>query len=222
MTFVEARPLQLQSAYPEDEFFGPNPQKGNNPMEQYQEKLLERGHLTLFGEIGEETIERLAEKFLFLSTAPTRRKRPKDITLWINSPGGLLQPTFALIDLLTQMKNDLMTVAMGTVESAAVLVLLAGTTGKRYITPHCSLMVHEYSWSNSGSYTEMNSRMREVRRTIDKQLDYMSERTGKSKTQLKKIVRHEETWLTPEEALEWGLVDKILERSEGRRRVRAK
>ena len=176
-------------------------------MERYQEKLLEKGHLTLFGEIDEEQVEALVEQMLYLTA---NRRKPRPITLWINSTGGLLQPTFALIDLFGQVKTPVSTVGMGTVESAASLVLMAGTPGKRAIMKNCSLMVHEYSWSNSGSFTEMSSRMKEVQHTIEKQLAFMSRHTGKTRVSLREIVRHEETWLTPDEAVKWGIVDKVL------------
>ncbi len=176
-------------------------------MERFQEKLLEKGHLTLFGEIDEENVQSLVERMLYLSTA---RRKPAPITLWINSTGGLLQPTFALIDLFGQLETTVATIGMGTVESAASLVLMAGAKGKRSIMQNCSLMVHEYSWSNSGSFTEMSSRMKEVQHTIRKQTEFMAERTGKSKSSLKQIVKHEETWLTPEECVKWGIVDRVL------------
>jgi ATP-dependent Clp protease protease subunit len=175
-------------------------------MEKFQEKLLDKGHLVLFGEIEEENVQDMVEQLLYLSTG---RRRPRAITIWINSTGGLLQPTFALCDLFDQLEIPVHTVGMGTVESAAALVLMAGAKGKRSMMRNCSLMVHEYSWSNSGSYTEMSSRMKEVQSTIDKQLAFMSHHMKKSLTELKKVVKHEESWLTPEEAIKWGIVDKI-------------
>ncbi|MBI3893452.1 MAG: ATP-dependent Clp protease proteolytic subunit [Candidatus Wallbacteria bacterium] len=176
-------------------------------MERYQERILERGHLLLYGEIDEDTIRALIEQLLYLTAG---KKRPVPVTMWINSTGGLLQPTFALADFLARMKTPITTIGMGTVESAAALILMAGSRGKRCIMRNCSLMVHEYSWSNSGSFTEMSSRMKEVRNTIQKQLAFMSKHSGKSVDSLREIVRHEETWLTPEEAIKWGIVDKIL------------
>lgn len=185
----------------------PNARKeGRKGMERYQEKVLEKGHLTLIGEIDEETVQGLIEQVLYLATC---KRKPVPVTLWINSTGGLLQPTFALIDLFGRLKVPVSTIGMGTVESAAALLLMSGTKGRRSLLPNCSLMVHEYSWSNSGSFTEMNSRMKEVQHTIDKQLTFMAKHTGRSREALRAIVKHEETWLTPQEAVKWGIVDKL-------------
>ncbi len=177
------------------------------PMERYQERILDKGHLVLFGEIDEENTRQLVEQLLYLTAS---KKRPVPVTIWINSTGGLLQPTFALADFLCRLKVPVTTIGMGTVESAAALILMSGSKGKRSMMKNCSLMVHEYSWSNSGSFTEMSSRMKEVKNTIQKQLAFMSKHSGKSVDALREIVRHEETWLTPEEAVKWGIVDKVL------------
>ncbi|MBI2945780.1 MAG: ATP-dependent Clp protease proteolytic subunit [Candidatus Wallbacteria bacterium] len=177
------------------------------PMERYQERILEKGHLLLFGEIDEDMIRQLIEQLLYLTSG---KKRPVPVTMWINSTGGLLQPTFALADFVSRLKVPIHTVGMGTVESAAALILMSGSKGKRALMRNCSLMIHEYSWSNSGSFTEMSSRMKEVQNTIKKQLAFMSRHSGKTAEELKAIVRHEETWLTPEEAVKWGIIDKVL------------
>jgi ATP-dependent Clp protease protease subunit len=181
-------------------------------MEKHVEKLIDHGHLTLFGEIDEEKVEDLMEKMLYLTkvkSAGRRRRRPSQITLWINSAGGLLQPAFALVDLFDILGRPVSTVGLGSVESAAALVLMAGTKGRRFVTRHCSVMLHEYTWSNSGSFTEIQGRLKEVHQTLDKQLAVMSRFTGKSRSDLRKILKHEETWLTPQEAIEWGIVDKL-------------
>ena len=178
-------------------------------MEKYQEKNLDSGNIFVFGEIHEERIERVIEQTIYLSSK--KRGRPKELRVWLNSPGGLLQPALALADLFDSLKVDVRTIGLGTVESAAAFVLMAGTRGKRYISKYSSIMLHEFSWSNSGSYTEMNSRQREIERTLERQSEFVASCTGKTVSQIKTILRHEETWLAPEEAIEWGLVDGIYD-----------
>ena len=178
-------------------------------MEKFQEKNLEQGNVFVFGEIHEERIERIIEQILYLSSK--KRGRPKEITVWINSPGGLLQPALALADLFDHIKPKIKTIGLGTVESAAAYVLMAGTKGKRFISKYSSIMLHEFSWSNSGSYTEMASRQKEIEKTRERQSEFVSAKSGKSIAQIKKILRHEETWLSPQEAIEWGLVDGIYD-----------
>ena len=178
-------------------------------MEKFQEKNLDAGNVFVFGEIHEERIERIIEQILYLSSK--KRGRPKEITVWINSPGGLLQPALALADLFDHIKPKIKTIGLGTVESAAAYLLMAGTKGRRFISRYSSVMLHEFSWSNSGSYTEMASRSKEIEKTRERQTEFVMSRTGQTKQKVKKILRHEETWLSPEEAVEWGLVDGIYD-----------
>ncbi len=178
---------------------------GGGAMEKYEEKLLDKGHVMIFGNILEEKMERVIEQLLYLET----KRGVKTITVWIDSTGGLLQPALAVADVFEHCSKPIKTIGIGSVESAATFILVAGTKGMRYVSRNCSLMVHEFSWSNSGSYTEMTSRMKEIEATYRRQFDFLSRHTGKSEKELRRIVKHEETWLTPEEAIEWGFVDDV-------------
>ncbi len=176
-------------------------------METFQTKNLDRGHITVFGEIDDEKIQSVIEQLIYLET----KRSLKEITLWINSPGGYLQPSFGLADFMTQLSKPIRTIGVGTVESASTVILTSGTPGLRILTPSSSLMIHEYSWSNSGSVTEMRGRMTEIQNTARKQLEHLVRVSGRSLEEAQKLLQHQETWLSPEAAIEWGLVDAVLD-----------
>lgn len=175
-------------------------------MDDYKADLLDRGHVTVFGEVEEDRIQEALEQIFYLEGKP----EVEEITLWINSDGGLLQPAFGLADMLELVETPVRTIGLGTVESAATVLLTAGTPGRRFLTRNASVMVHEYSWANSGSVTEMRGRMTEIQNTSRKQIDHLRRTTGLSEKAVRKLLRHEETWLVPEQAVELGLVDAVL------------
>lgn len=176
-------------------------------MESFQTKNLDRGHLTLFGEVDDERIQTLIEQLLYLEL----RRSLKEITLWINSAGGLLQPAFGLADLMEYCQKPIRTIGLGTVESAATVLLMAGTPGRRLLARNASVMLHQFSWANSGSLTEMEGRLSEIKNTARKQVAHLARCTGKSTAEVRALLKHQETWLTPEAAIEWGIVDRVLD-----------
>lgn len=176
-------------------------------MEAFQTKNLDKGHITLFGEVDDEMVQTLIEQLLYLEA----RRSVREITMWINSTGGLLLPAFGLTDVMGLLATPIRTIGLGTVESAATVVLTSGTPGRRLMTPTASMMLHEYAWSNSGSMTEMRGRMSEIRNTARKQVEHLVRVTGRPEAEVKKLLRHEETWLTPPEAQALGLIDGQLD-----------
>jgi len=176
-------------------------------MDKFQERNLDSGNIFLFGEIDDENSQQAIEQLLYLNSK--KRARPKTITVWINSPGGLLQPAYAMVDIFGKLKSQVRTIGIGTVESAAAFVLMGGTKGQRLLSRYASVMIHEYFWSNSGSFTEIKGRQIEIENTRKRQVQFISEYSGKTLAQAGKFLRHEEVWLCAEEALKHGIVDNI-------------
>lgn len=176
-------------------------------MEDYQAENLDRGHVYLIGEVDDDKIGALIEQLVYLG----RRRRVAEVTLWVNSSGGLLQPAFALVDLMAALGKPVRTVGLGTIESAAALILIGGTRGLRLMTRCASMMLHEYSWSNSGSVTEMRGRMTEIQNTLKKQIEHLVRCSGRDEDAVRALLKHEETWLTPVQAVEWGLIDRVVD-----------
>lgn len=176
-------------------------------MEAFQTKNLDKGHITLFGEVDDEMVQTLIEQMIYLEG----KRSVREITLWVNSTGGLLLPAFGLADVMALLATPIRTIGLGTVESAATVVLTSGTRGRRLMTASASMMLHEYAWSNSGSMTEMRGRMAEIKNTARKQVEHLVRVTGRSEAEVKKLLRHEETWLSPAQAQERGLVDGVLD-----------
>jgi ATP-dependent Clp protease protease subunit len=176
-------------------------------VEEFQTDNLDRGHVYLIGEVDDEKIGMLIEQLVYLG----RRRRVTEVTLWVNSSGGLLQPAFALVDLMAALGKPVRTVGLGTIESAAALILIGGTRGRRLMTRCASMMLHEYSWSNSGSVTEMRGRMTEIQNTLKKQVEHLVRCSGRGEDEVRALLKHEETWLTPVQAVEWGLIDRVVD-----------
>ena len=176
-------------------------------MEAYQTKNLDKGHIALFGEVDDEMVQTLIEQLIYLEG----KRSVREVTLWINSTGGLLLPAFGLADVMGVLATPIRTIGLGTVESAATVVLTSGTRGRRLMTPTASMMLHEYAWSNSGSMTEMRGRMTEIKNTARKQVEHLSQVTGRPEAEVRKLLRHEETWLDPARAQELGLVDGVMD-----------
>lgn len=176
-------------------------------MESFQVRNLDRGHITVFGEVDDEKVQAVVEQLLYLEA----RASVREITIWINSTGGLLQPAFGLADVMELLSTPVRTIGLGTVESAATVILTSGTRGRRLLTRSSSIMIHEYSWSNSGSVTEMRGRMSEIRNTAAKQVEHLAKVCQKPPAEVRKLLKHEETWLRPEDAIAWGMVDGVLD-----------
>ncbi len=137
----------------------------------------------------------------------------KDIYLYINSPGGSVTAGLAIYDTMKYIKPDVCTICVGQAASSAALILSSGTKGKRFALPHSRMMLHQPWGGAGGQATDIQIQAKEITR-IKKQLNkILSENTGKDIDQIEKDVQRD-FFLAPEEAIEYGLIDKILIRSE--------
>lgn len=135
----------------------------------------------------------------------------KDIILYINSPGGIVTSGLAIYDTICHVKPDVQTICIGSAASMAAVLLAAGTKGKRFILPHGKVMLHQPSGMTTGQSSDIQIHAREIMKTKKEMNSIISRHTGKSVEDVTKLTDRD-FYLTAEEAIEFGLVDEILNR----------
>ena len=133
----------------------------------------------------------------------------KDINLYLNSPGGVTTSGLAIYDTMQYIKPDIATICMGQAASMAALLLAAGAKGKRYALPHSRIMIHQPLGGMQGQATDIDIHAREILKTRDTLNRILAEHTGQD---VKKITEDTERdfFMSPESALEYGIIDKII------------
>ena len=132
----------------------------------------------------------------------------KDICMYINSPGGYLSEMYAIYDVMSYIKPDIVTVGYGTCASAASFLLAAGTKGKRYALPNSNIMIHELSSGVSGKYHEIINETEHIKSQYDKMAKDYVKFTGQSLSKIQKDMKID-YYMSPEEAKKYGLIDEI-------------
>ena len=134
----------------------------------------------------------------------------KDISLYINSPGGVITDGMAIYDTMQYIKCDVSTICLGMAASMGAFLLAAGAKGKRFAPPNSEIMIHQPSGGAQGQATDISIHANHILRVKDKLNRILSEKTGQP---LEVIARDTErdNFMTAQEALEYGLIDKVIE-----------
>jgi len=156
-----------------------------------------------------ETSEKIVEQLLKLDTI----KSNKDIIFYINSPGGTVSDGMAIYDAMQIVKSDIKTICLGRCSSMAALLLSGGTKGKRYITPNSEVMIHEVSTFNCGKIGDVKISFEHSNALNERIIKILSDNTGKDIEQIRQDIQQKDKWFNSDEALEYGLVDKLLTKS---------
>lgn len=151
----------------------------------------------------------IAQLLFLQSEDPT-----KDISLYINSPGGSVSAGMAIYDTMQFVKPDVSTICVGMAASMAQVLLCAGAEGKRFSLPHSRVMMHQPHGGSQGQASDIEIYTREMIRTRDMLYTLISKHSGKDFETIKRDADRD-NWMTSQEALEYGLIDKILERPAG-------
>ena len=133
----------------------------------------------------------------------------KDISLYINSPGGSVTDGMAIYDTMQYIKCDVSTICMGMAASMGAFLLAAGTKGKRYALPNSDIMIHQPSGGAKGQATDINIHAQHILKTKEKLNRILSEKTGQSYETVAADTERD-NFMSAEEALKYGLVDKVL------------
>ena len=134
----------------------------------------------------------------------------KDISLYINSPGGSISAGMAIHDTMQYIKCDVSTICLGMAASMGAFLLSGGTKGKRLALPNAEIMIHQPSGGAQGQATEIEIAAEHILRTKKKLNTILSENTGQPYETIVKDTERD-NWLTAQEALEYGLIDKVME-----------
>lgn len=172
-------------------------------------RLLKERIIFLTGGIDERVSSIVCAQLLFLeSQAPD-----KDIFMYINSPGGLVTAGLAMYDTMQFIKSDIATLVIGQACSAGSLLAMAGTKGKRFALKNSRIMIHQPSGGASGQATDILIHAEEITK-IKKRLNQMyADHTGQSIERINDAMERDK-FMSPEEALDFGLVDKIISKRE--------
>ena len=168
-------------------------------------RLLKDRIIMLEGPIGEHTASVLCAQLLFLESQDSN----KDITLYINSPGGLVTAGMAISDTMQYVSTDIQTIVVGQACSMGSLLASAGTKGKRLMLPHSRHMIHQPLGGASGQATDVEIRANELLRWKDELTKIYEKTTGQPIQKLKDDMERDK-FMTPTEAVEYGLADKIV------------
>jgi len=168
-------------------------------------RLLKERIIFLSGPIDDNTSNVVIAQMLFLQFEDPK----KEITLFINSPGGSVNAALAIYDTMQYVKPDIKTVCVGIAASAAAVILCAGTKGKRFVLPNSEVLIHQVMGEAGGQATEIEISARHILKIKERLNKILAKHTGKSITQIEKD-SDRDFWFTAEEAKSYGLVDDII------------
>ncbi len=179
--------------------------RGERAFDIYSRLLKER-IIFLGGAINDEVANLVIAQLLFLEAEDPNR----DITLYINSPGGVVTAGLAIYDTMQYIKADVSTLCLGQAASMGALLLAAGAPGKRYVLPNSRILIHQPMGGFQGQATDIDIHAKEILKLRQRLNEILSKHTGQP---LEKIQADTERdyFMGSKEALEYGLVDEILE-----------
>ena len=167
-------------------------------------RLLEDRVVFLSGEIDDETANTVVAQLIYLES----KDPDKDISLYINSPGGSVTAGLAIYDTMRYIRCDVSTICVGMAASMGAVLLASGAKGKRYALPNSEIMIHQVLGGASGQATDVEIHTKHLLKTKQKLIGILSELTGKSAEQVK-IDTERDNFLSAEEAKQYGVVDEV-------------
>lgn len=170
-------------------------------------RLLKERIIFLTGEINDQVAVLVVAQLLFLEA----EDNTKDIQIYINSPGGSVSAGFAIYDTMQYIKCDVSTICMGMAASMGAFLLIAGTKGKRFALPNADIMIHQPLGGAQGQATDIKIQAEKILKVRERLNKILSERTGQPLDKIE-LDTDRDYYLTAEEALEYGIIDKVIEK----------
>ncbi|MFZ4617743.1 MAG: ATP-dependent Clp endopeptidase proteolytic subunit ClpP, partial [Rectinemataceae bacterium] len=170
-------------------------------------RLLKDRIIFIDGEINDLTADLTVAQLLFLESQDPE----KDISLYVNSPGGSVTAGLAIYDTIQYIKPDVQTICLGQAASMGALILACGTSGKRFALPSSRILIHQPWGGAQGQASDISLQAKEIVRLKKMTIDYFARHAGKSADLVAKDMERD-FFMSAEEALAYGLVDRILER----------
>ena len=172
-------------------------------------RLLKERIIFLTGEVNDAVASVICAQLLFLESEDPK----KDIFLYINSPGGVVTSGLAIYDTIQYIRPDISTVCIGQAASMGSFLLAAGAKGKRFSLPNSRIMVHQPSAGFQGQATDIEIHANEVLSLKKRLNEIYSKHTGKSVDEIKSALERD-NFMTPDNAKDFGLIDKVVEKRE--------
>lgn len=170
-------------------------------------RLLEERIVFLGTPINDDVANSVIAQLLFLEKEDAK----KDITLYVNSPGGQVTSTLAMYDTMQYVTPDISTVCLGMAASGGAIILMGGAKGKRFALPHSEIMIHQPLGGTEGQATDIAIHAEHIVKTKNLLNEMIAKHTGKKLEQVK-LDTERDKFLGAQEALEYGLIDKIVDR----------
>ena len=169
-------------------------------------RLLKERIIFLTGPIDDNIASLICAQILFLESENPK----KEISFYINSPGGIVWSGLAIYDTMQYVSSKIMTICIGQAASAGSLLLMAGEKDMRFSLPNSRIMVHQPSGGYQGQVTDIEIQTNEIRKTKERLNQIYAKHTGKKLSEVSSIMERDK-YFSPEEAIKFGLIDKIVE-----------
>ncbi|OGJ89690.1 MAG: ATP-dependent Clp protease proteolytic subunit [Candidatus Raymondbacteria bacterium RifOxyC12_full_50_8] len=171
-----------------------------------EERLLEKREVFLWGAIDDQSAEKIVKRILYLNSQGS-----DDITMYLNSPGGIISSGLAIYDAMQASKAAVSTVCMGQAASMGAVILCAGAKGKRLIWPNARVMIHQplISGSMFGPATDLQIQAEEMLRIRSRLNEILGKHCGRKIDDVEKDTDRD-NYLSAQQAIDYGLVDKIV------------
>ncbi|APU71823.1 ATP-dependent Clp protease proteolytic subunit [Companilactobacillus crustorum] len=168
-------------------------------------RLLKDRIIMLSGEVNSQMANTVIAELLFLDAQDS----DKDISMYINSPGGSVTDGLAIMDTMNFVKSDVQTIATGMAASMASVLLSAGTKGKRFALPNSTVLIHQPLGGAQGQQTEIEIAAREILKTRKRLNHILADNSGQTFEKLQKDTDRD-NYMTAQEAKDYGLIDEIM------------
>lgn len=173
------------------------------------EVVTNRRFAFFMNEVSSDTVRPICE-WIFGNNFDTSDSRPKELTLVINSPGGSLHDSFALVDVMKGSQIPIRTIGLGLVASGGLLIFMAGQRGMRTLTPNTAILSHQWAWGAVGKQHELIAKEKEFDLTQKRIMRHYQRCTGMNQEKIRKLLlAPHDQWLDATEALKLGLCDNV-------------
>lgn len=170
-------------------------------------RLLNDRIIFLGGEVRDEMASLIIAQLLFLENQDPK----KDISIYINTPGGSVNAGLAIMDAMNYVKPDIKTICVGMAASMGSIIASSGTKGKRFALPNSEVMIHQPMGGMEGQASDMEISMKHMVKTKETLIKILSKNTGKSPAQVEKDMDRD-NWMSAEEAKKYGLIDEVIKK----------
>ncbi len=168
-------------------------------------RLLKDRIVFIDGEINDAMADLVVAQILFLES----ENPEKDISIYINSPGGAVTAGLAIYDTMKYVKCDIQTICMGQAASMAAILLAGGTKGKRYALPSSRVMIHQPRGGVEGQESDISILAKEILRLKKLSIEYLANDTGKTKDKIAEDIERD-FFMSAQEAMDYGVIDHVM------------